>query len=83
MTLVTSAACILCEQARAVLDRVAADHSLRIRAVDLASEEGSALARRHRVPFPPIVLLDGDLHAYGRLSERRLRRDLARRLGNR
>jgi hypothetical protein len=29
--------------------------------------------------FPPAVLIDGEPFSYGRLSERKLRRDLARR----
>ena len=34
---------------------------------------------RHRVPFPPGVLIDGEAFSYGRLSERKLRRELAAR----
>jgi hypothetical protein len=61
-----------------VLARVTRDYPLTVRHVALASEEGRALAEHHRVLFAPGVLLDGELVSYGRLSERRLRRELDR-----
>ena len=42
------------------------------------SAKGAALMVHHRVPFPPGLLLDGKVFSYGRLSERRLRRELDR-----
>ena len=79
VTLVTRVDCSLCERARAVLARVAADHPLVVEELDLASREGGAVARRAGMLFPPGVLLDGEPFGYGRLSERKLRRELARR----
>jgi len=46
----------------------------------VASPEGQALAERGGILFPPGVFLDGAPFSYGRLSERRLRRELRRRL---
>ncbi len=79
VVLLTKDHCDLCEQAQEVLARVAVDHPLAVRLVDLASDEGVALAQEGGVLFPPGVLLDGRPFSYGRLSERKLRRELARR----
>lgn len=71
--------CTFCEIAQAVLARVGADHPMIVRRVELDSDAGRELATRHGVLFAPGVLLDGEMFSYGRLSERRLRRHLARR----
>lgn len=73
LVLVTSAGCHLCTRARTVLGSL----SLEAREVDVESEEAGLLASRG-VPlaFLP-VLYDGErILAYGRFSEKRLRRDL-------
>ena len=82
VTLLTQADCRFCDIATAVLARVGEDHPLTVRHIDLDSTHGRALATRHGVLFAPGVLLDGEMFSYGRLSERRLRRHLARRSGN-
>jgi len=79
VTLLTQGDCAMCEHAKEVLARVGADHRLDVEEVALATPEGQALALRHGVLFAPGVLLDGESFAYGRLSERKLRRTLARR----
>jgi glutaredoxin len=78
VTVLTQPECPLCEHATAVLARVEGDFSLVVRHIALSSAEGRALAERHRVLFAPGVFLDGQLVSYGRLSERRLRRQLTR-----
>jgi hypothetical protein len=62
-----------------VLADLANRYPLRIRDVELASPEGFAVASRWQVPYPPIVMIDGELAGYGRLSERSLDRFLATR----
>lgn len=79
VTLLTQGDCAMCEHAKQVLARVAADHPLEVEEVALATPEGQELALRHGVLFAPGVLLDGESFAYGRLSERKLRRALIRR----
>jgi hypothetical protein len=79
VTLLTQGDCAMCEHAKEVLARVGADHPLEVDEVALATPEGQELALRHGVLFAPGVLLDGEAFAYGRLSERKLRRALARR----
>ena len=79
VTLLTRSDCGLCEHAKAVLARVGSDHPLRVEDVDLDTAEGQRLAAAAGVMFAPGILLDGDPYAFGRLSERALRRDLRRR----
>ncbi len=79
LVLVTAPDCHLCAHARDVLERLGGGETrLSIREVDVGSDEAKALARSG-VPlaFLP-VLWDGTrVLGYGRLSERRLRRELA------
>ena len=80
VTLLTQEACAFCDDAKTILQRLAGEHPLQIVEVDLASTKGQHLAERTGVLFPPGILFDGDAIAYGRPSERRLRRELRRRL---
>ncbi len=78
VTLLTTANCDLCQQAKAVLARLGTEFDLAVEEVDLGGERGRALAEGSGIVFPPGVLLDGEAFSYGRLSERKLRRTLAR-----
>ena len=78
VTLLTQPDCALCEHAKGVLGRVAADHPLVVTEVDLSAPAGRDLAMRHRVLFAPGILIDGQPFSYGRLSEKKLRRHLVR-----
>ena len=77
---VTAPRCGFCDRGRGILDDLARSWPLEIREVALDSPEGRALAARWRVPYPPIVLVDGQLAGYGRLSAKRLRQLLASRV---
>jgi hypothetical protein len=81
VTLLTQEDCALCEHAKQVLARVSADHALQVTEIDLAGERGRALAIEAGVLFAPGILLDGRPFGHGRLSERKLRRALARTPG--
>lgn len=76
VTLITKADCSLCDQAKAVLERVADDTAVQVETVSVDSEAGRALAERSGLLFPPGVLIDGEPFPWGRLSERKLRRAL-------
>jgi hypothetical protein len=76
ITLLTQQDCALCEHAKRVLARVAADHPITVTEIDLRTGQGAALALDAGVMFAPGVLLDGRPFSYGRLSERRLRKTL-------
>ncbi len=76
--LVTSPGCHLCEKAKDVLEHVSSAYPLRWREIDMASPDGSAIVRASRAPFPPVIILAGKIYGYGRLSEKKLRKDLDR-----
>lgn len=76
VTLLTSEDCLMCQYAKKVLADVGRDHLLDVEEVALDTERGRRLAAEHGVLFAPGVLLDGQAFAYGRLSERKLRRAL-------
>lgn len=78
VVVVTSPGCHFCEDALTVLAELAETRPLRIETVSLSSERGRSLLVRHRVAFPPIVLLDGEFFGYGRISRKRLENHLSR-----
>lgn len=80
ITLLTKTDCAFCDHAKAVLVRVGAEYSLTVTEVGLDSEQGRQLATKHGVLFAPGIMLDGQAFGYGRLSEQRLRKELARRV---
>lgn len=79
VTLLTQQQCRFCDLAKEILDRVGREHPLQVREVDLTTAEGQRMATALGVLFAPGVLLDGAAFSYGRLSERKLRRELDRR----
>lgn len=81
ITLLTQANCAFCDQAKAILDRLAVEYPLDLTLLDIASPEGQALGLRGGVLFPPGIFIDGEPFAYGRPSERALRREFDRRGG--
>jgi hypothetical protein len=72
VTVVRTYACHLCEDATAALDELAGRYPLRVRLVDAATPEGTALVRRHRAAMFPLVLIDGQFFSAGRLPRRKL-----------
>lgn len=80
--LLTRDHCAFCDQAKEILVRLAADYRLHVSTLDLHSPEGQDLALRGGILFPPGLFLEGEAFSYGRLSERKLRRELDRRLGS-
>ena len=78
--LLTQEQCGFCEQAKEIIDRLAVEYLLAVKILDLNSSEGQAHALRGGILFPPGIFLDGEPFSYGRLSERKLRREIERRL---
>lgn len=78
--LLTKEDCAFCDQAKEVLDRLSAEYGFFVRTLDLDSAEGQTLAQSGAVLFPPGVFIDGEPFSYGRLPERKLRRELEGRL---
>ncbi len=79
VTLLIAADCGLCEQAKEVLRHLAPEFVLDVEVLDLDSEQGQVLGERSGMVFPAAILLDGAPFGFGRVSERKLRRELARR----
>ncbi len=76
LTLLTAPGCHLCQHGREVLDMLAAEGLLTWREVDAESDEGLRLAATAPPLRPVLCDADGHMVAYGRLSARRLRRQL-------
>lgn len=76
VTFVTATGCHYCDDAAALLEQLAQFYPLKIRTVDLSDQEGAVIARRFRVPFPPVLLIDGEYFGYGRISGRKLTKHL-------
>lgn len=77
LTLVTAVDCHLCEHARSVAHRLAAE--LKVEVQELAWESPDAdVVRRDGVPFPPALYVGDQLLGYGRISEGGVRSRLAR-----
>ena len=70
ITLIGKPGCHLCADARAVVERVAADTGASWR--ELSILEDAALAERYW-EYIPVVLVDGEQHDFLRVDERRLR----------
>lgn len=76
VTLLTQNDCHLCEHAKVVLARVGIDFRIEVEEISLSSTPGRRLAAEAGVLFAPGVLVDGRPFAFGRLSERKLRKAL-------
>jgi glutaredoxin len=83
ITLLTKDDCGFCDHAKQVLLRLGDTYPLRVTEIDLATHEGRQLASTGGVLFAPGVLVEGRAFPYGRLSERKLRRTLDKRLSQR
>ncbi len=79
--LLTQENCGFCTQAKEILDRLSVEYGFSVSTLVVGSPEGQTLALRSGVLFPPGIFLDGEPFSYGRPSERKLRREIERRLG--
>lgn len=79
--ILTKSQCGYCEQAQELLQRLKGEYPLVIETIDIKTPDGEAMATRGGILFPPGIFLDGKPFSYGRVSERKLRRELDRRIG--
>ena len=77
--ILTQESCDQCDRAAELVERLSGEYPLRLRALPLDSSEGRELAAAGGILFAPGIFLDGAPFSYGRLSERKLRRELERR----
>ena len=69
--------CDLCDHAQAVMSRVVVDHPMELTVLHSDNPEAASVATNAgAAAVRPVLIVDGYPLAYGRLSERRLRRDL-------
>lgn len=73
VTLLTKPDCVLCDEAKSVLQELSGEFGFAVEIVDVNSERGQRLAWEANMVFPPGVLVDGQAFSYGRLSKRKLR----------
>jgi thioredoxin-like negative regulator of GroEL len=81
VVLVTAPRCHFCDDASRLLEDLGGLYSLTVREVKLESDEGIAIATRFRVPFPPVILLNGAYFGHGRISRRKLTKTLNANVG--
>jgi glutaredoxin len=74
VTLIGKPGCHLCEDARAVVEKVAAAAGAVVVEQDITQDE--ELYRRYWEQIP-VVLVDGEQHTFWRVDEHRLRRALS------
>lgn len=79
VTLLTKSQCSYCEDAKHLLNLLKGEYWLSVETIDIHTPAGEAIAKRGDILFPPGVFLDGEPFSYGRVSERKLRRELERR----
>jgi hypothetical protein len=77
VVLVTAIGCHFCDEGIELLSDLAESHPLSIDLVPITSETGRELLTRYRVPFPPILIVNGAFFGYGRISRRKLEERLA------
>ena len=75
---VTSPDCTFCTEGRALVWKLAHEIGLELVELPWDSPQGKALVERGGAFFPPALYRDDRLLGYGRLSERKLRKQLAR-----
>lgn len=80
ITVVESSACHLCEAASEALARLAKRYPIDVLTLDSSSDDGRHLLEAHRSPMSPLILVDGKLFSWGRLSERKLSKLLEARM---
>ena len=73
VVLLTRSGCTLCETAEPVVARAAAEAGVPLEVRDVDADPAD---RERWTDMVPVVLLDGEQHAFWRVDERRLRRAL-------
>lgn len=81
--ILTQENCDFCDAAKAMFERLSREYPLSVSTLSLESAAGQVLAQKGGILFPPGIFFDGEPCCYGRPSERRLRREIERRLSAR
>ena len=81
ITIVDATDCHYCERAHELLTELRSRLPIEIKRIHMESPEGRNLIAGHRVPFPPLLLVDGRYFGHGRISKKKLERELIVRAG--
>jgi hypothetical protein len=73
ITLIGKAGCHLCDDARAVVLRVAAETGARVEELDLLAEDFDPVLKEKYVEQIPVTLVNGAQHDFWRVDPERLR----------
>jgi len=76
ITLVGKPGCHLCDEARVVIERVAADTGVDVEELSILDDDD---LRDRYWEYIPVILVDGEQHDFWRVDEARLRAALAGR----
>lgn len=79
VVLLTQSDCAFCDDAKQMLERLSGEYRYSLKYVELTSPKGQKMAEQGGVLFPPGIFIDGIAFWYGRLSERKFRKELERR----
>lgn len=79
ITLLMREACEFCYDAEEIISRLSGEFPLEVTTIDIDSEYGQESALREGILFPPGILIDTAGFSFGRLSEKKLRKELERR----
>ena len=80
ITILSKENCTFCEHAKTIVNRLMTEYPLSVEIVDLNTPEGQSLAHHAGFLFPPGIFIDDKPFSYGRLSERKLRREIEREI---
>lgn len=76
VTVVSAEECHYCKRVRRILEHLELNYPMTIKYIGMSTPIGSDLIAGHRVPFPPLLLLDDEYFGHGRISEKKLERHL-------
>lgn len=76
ITLVHATACHFCDEAEEVLGELRGRYAIEVALLHAESAAGAALLAEHRPAMYPLVLVDGDYFSCGRLSRKKLVKQL-------
>jgi hypothetical protein len=74
ISLVTAPGCHYCDDACRILESLKKSYPMAVDLVPMASKAGRDLVALYRVPFPPVLLINGSFFGHGRISRRKLER---------
>jgi hypothetical protein len=76
VTLFTAPGCHFCDATLQMLEQLGESFPISVDLMPIGSQAGRGIVVQHRIPFPPVLLLNGSFFGYGRISRRKLEQRL-------